>query len=143
VTHTPAGAPYEYRMVAPDSDVDENCHISNIAYVRWVQEATRAHSDAIGWTKERYQETGCFFLIRSHELQYLRPAEGGDPIRCVTWVDEFHPASALRVTKIMRGDQELVHARTLWVFVSIEGNRPKRIPKEVVTAFSTPVKPAE
>ncbi len=125
-------------MIAPDSDVDENCHISNIAYVRWVQEATRAHSDAIGWTKERYQGTGCFFLIRRHEIDYLRPAEGGETVRIVTWVDEFRPASALRVTRIMRGELELVRARTEWVFVSIERNRPRRIPIDVVTAFSNP-----
>jgi acyl-CoA thioester hydrolase len=132
------GAPFEWRMIAPDTDVDENCHVSNVAYIRWIQDAARAHSEAIGWTKERYQATGCFFLIRRHEVDYLRPAMGGDDIKIVTWVDEFRPASATRVTRILRAkdDVELVTARTDWVFVSIEGSRPKRIPADVVSAFS-------
>jgi acyl-CoA thioester hydrolase len=127
-------------MVAPESDVDENCHISNIAYVRWVQEATRAHSEAVGWSKERYQSIGSFFLIRRHELDYIRPAQGGDDIKIITWVEEFRPASALRATRILRArdDVELVVAKTEWVFVSIEGNRPKRMLKEVIAAFSAP-----
>ena len=127
-------------MIAPEGDVDENCHISNIAYVRWVQDATRAHSEAIGWSKERFQATGCFFLIRRHEIDYMRPANGGDAIKIVTWVEEFRPASALRESRIIRAADgvELVHARTEWVFVSIVGNRPKRLPADVISAFSSP-----
>lgn len=134
------GLPFEWRMSAPESDVDENCHISNVAYVRWIQDAARAHSEAIGWTKERYQGTGCFFLIRRHEVEYLRSAMGGDQIKIVTWVDEWRPASATRVTRILRAkdDVELVVARTDWVFVSIDGSRPKRIPADVVAAFNGP-----
>lgn len=134
------GLPFEWKMVAPESDVDENCHVSNVAYIRWLQDAARAHSDAIGWTKERYQSTGCFFLIRRHEVDYLRPAMGGDLIKVVTWVDEFRPASATRITRILRAkdDLELVTAKTEWVFVSIEASRPKRIPADVVSAFRGP-----
>ncbi|HEY4223643.1 MAG TPA: thioesterase family protein, partial [Myxococcota bacterium] len=83
---------------------------------------------------------GCFFLIRRHEIDYLRPGEGGEAIKIVTWVDEFRPASALRVARILRAkdDTELVVARTEWVFVTIDKNRPKRIPIEVVRAFQGP-----
>lgn len=135
------GQPFEWTMVAPDSDVDENCHVSNIAYVRWIQDAARAHSEAIGWTKERYQATGCFFLIKRHEVDYQRSAVGGDAVRIITWVAEFRPASATRVTRILRArdDTELVVARTHWVFVTIDGTRPTRIPRELVAGFSAPV----
>lgn len=139
------GLPFEWKMVAPESDVDENCHVSNVAYIRWIQDAARAHSEAIGWTKERYQSTGCFFLIRRHEVDYLRPAMGGDEIKIVTWVEEFRPASATRITRILRAKDalELVTAKTEWVFVSIEGSRPKRIPADVVTSFRSAPPPIE
>lgn len=136
------GEKFEWRMIAPEGDVDENCHVSNVAYVRWTQDAARAHSEAIGWSRERYQSTGCFFLIRRHEIDYLRPAMGGDLIKIVTWVDEFRPASATRVTRILRAkdDLELVLARTEWVFVSIDANRPKRIPPDLVNDFLGPAR---
>ena len=137
MTRIGPGQPFEWRMVAPDSDVDENCHVSNIAYIRWIQDAARAHSEAIGWTKDRYQSTGCFFLIRRHEVDYMRPAKGGDAIKITTWVDEFRPASATRITRITRANDnvDLVDAKTEWVFVSIAGSRPKRIPADVSSAF--------
>ena len=138
------GAKFTFTMPVPDGDIDENCHVSNIAYVRWAQEAARTHSEAVGWSKERYQSTGSFFLIRRHEFDYLRPAMENDLIKIVTWVDEWRPASATRCTTILRAgkdgkpDVELVNARTEWVFVSIEGTRPKRIPADVVDAFNAP-----
>lgn len=132
------GEKFEWHMRVPDEDIDENCHVSNIAYVRWVQDCARAHAEAIGWHKERFQETGCFFLIRRHEVDYLRPAKENDDIRMVTWVDEWRPASATRITHIYRAstNEELVVAKTEWVFVSIDGTRPKRIPHDVRAAFS-------
>ena len=83
---------------------------------------------------ERFQSTGSFSLIRRHEVDYLRPAKEGEQIKIVTWVDEFRPASATRMTRILRAtdDTELVVAKTDWVFVSIEGTRPKRMPPEVL-----------
>ena len=139
------GATFEWRMSAPDSDVDENCHVSNIAYLRWIQDAARAHSDAIGWDRDRYRSTGCFFLIRRHEVDYMRPTMGGDEVKIVTWVDEFRPASAVRVTHILRVRDEapLVFAKTEWVFVAIDGGRPRRIPVELTSAFMKHLVPAE
>lgn len=141
MTRDGPGEHFEWHMKVPDEDIDENCHVSNIAYVRWVQDAARAHAEAIGWPKERFQATGCFFLIRRHEVDYIRPAKENDDIKIVTWVDEFRPASATRITKIMRAatatepEVELVVAKTEWVFVSIEGTRPKRMPPDVRAAF--------
>ena len=67
----------------------------------------------------------------------MRPAEGGQTIRIVTWVEEFKMASAIRASRIMRGDVELVRARTEWVFVSIEGNRPKKMVQDMINGFMT------
>jgi acyl-CoA thioester hydrolase len=141
MTREGPGERFVWHMKVPEQDIDENCHVSNVAYVRWTQEAARAHAEAIGWSKERFQSTGCFFLIRRHEVDYLRPAHDTDDIKIETWVEEWRPASATRMTRIMRAapgqpDVELVVAKTEWVFVSIEGTRPKRIPTEVRLSFS-------
>ena len=133
-----SGVKFEWRMSVPDGDIDENCHVSNVAYVRWVQDAARAHAEACGWSKERFQSTGCFFLIRRHEVEYLRPAKESDDIKIITWVEQWRMASATRMTRILRAadDSELVIAKTDWVFVNIDGTRPKKIPLEGVRAFN-------
>ncbi|MCC7072033.1 MAG: acyl-CoA thioesterase [Deltaproteobacteria bacterium] len=124
-------------MIAPLSDDDENRHISNIAYVRWIQEAAFAHAEAGGWGAARYQTLGCSFVIRRHEIDYVRSSKGGDEIKILTWVEEFRPASATRLTRILRAsdDAELVRASTEWVWVVLATLRPKRIPDDVLAAF--------
>lgn len=141
MTREGPGERFVWHMKVPDQDIDENCHVSNVSYVRWLQDAARAHAEGIGWSIERFQATGCFFAIRRHEVDYLRSAHESDDIKIETWVEEWRPASATRMTRIMRAgkggapDVELVLAKTEWVFVSIEGTRPKRIPAEVRAAF--------
>lgn len=124
-------------MLAPLSDNDENSHISNIAYVRWIQEAAFAHAEAGGWGAARYLMLGCSFVIRRHEIDYVRPAKGGDAIKIVTWVEEFRPASATRISRILRADDdvELVRATTEWVWITMKSARPTRMPPDVAAAF--------
>lgn len=131
------GRTFEHRLIAPLSDDDENRHISNIAYVRWIQEAAFAHAEASGWGAARYQTLGCSFVIRRHEIDYVRSAKGGDAIKILTWVDEFRMASATRLTRILRADDdaELVRASTEWVWVTLANLRPTRIPDDVAGAF--------
>jgi len=122
-------------LVAAQSDVDDLNHVSNVAYVRWVQEVARAHSEAGGWGMAEYQKLGAVWVVRRHDIEYLAPAFAGDAIRLSTWVESWQAASASRRTRIMRGGTELARATTLWVLVSTEGGRPRRIPPDMRAAF--------
>ncbi|MBI1946888.1 MAG: acyl-CoA thioesterase [Deltaproteobacteria bacterium] len=137
MAHLGPGRQFEHRLIAPLSDNDENSHVSNIAYVRWIQEAAFAHAEASGWGAARYITLGCSFVIRRHEIDYVRSAKGGDPIKVLTWVEEFRPASATRITRILRAndDVELVRASTEWVWVTLATLRPTRMPADVAAAF--------
>jgi acyl-CoA thioester hydrolase len=131
------GKPFVYRFLAPETDMDENRHISNVAYVRWLQDAARAHSDAIGWTRERYLAEGGFFGVRRHAVDYLRPASAGDPIQVTTWIQDPRPASATRISEILRTSDNVVLARaqTTWVWLSVDGGRPLKLPPAITESF--------
>ena len=131
------GKPFVYVFLAPAEDMDENSHISNVAYVRWLQDAARAHSDAIGWTRERYIAEGGFFGVKRHEIDYLRPATAGEEIRVTTWIQEPRPASATRISEIVRTKDNVVlaRARTTWVWLSVDGGRPIKLPQAITDAF--------
>ena len=120
-------------IVAAKEDIDELGHVSNVAYVRWVQEAARAHSEASGFGMAEYQKLGAVWVVRRHDIEYLLPAFAGDAIRLTTWVESWNAASAERRTRIVRGGEELARATTLWVLVA--NGRPKRIPPEMRAAF--------
>jgi acyl-CoA thioester hydrolase len=131
------GRTFELRFPAPAEDVDENKHISNIAYVRWLQECARAHSEAVGWPAARYNAIGGFFGVRRHEIEYYRPAHAHDEIVMVTWFEAFRPASSTRVSTIslVKDGTLLAEAKTVWVWLSIEKGKPARLPKELQNAF--------
>ena len=117
--------------------MDELGHISNIAYVRWIQDVATAHSTAVGFPHARYQGIGSVFVVRKHEIEYLKATFAGDDIELVTHVAWFRGATSERRTRIIRcGDgAELVRAATLWAFVAIDSGKPRRIPPEVSQAF--------
>ncbi|MBN1653257.1 MAG: acyl-CoA thioesterase [Deltaproteobacteria bacterium] len=135
----------EFRLefIASDNDIDELGHVSNVAFVRWIQDVAKAHSAAIGYDHEAYKRIGRVFVVRKHEVEYLSPAYAGERIALITHVAWWRAASSERRTRIIRvaSGEELVRAATLWAFVSTENGRPRRIQPEVVDAFRKQPRP--
>lgn len=128
---------FRERVPVHDRDIDELGHASNISYLRWVQRVARAHSERVGLTYDRYRQLGAVFVVRRHEIDYLRPAMAGDELELCTWVEGWRAATSLRRTRILRASDgaELARACTTWAFVSVDGGRPTRIPADVRGAF--------
>jgi acyl-CoA thioester hydrolase len=143
--YAPPVEPSSFRLeiVASEGEIDELGHVSNIAYVRWVQEVARAHSHAAGWDAPKYQQLGAVWVTRRHEVDYLSPAYLADRIALRTWIESWRGASAVRRTEITRTTDErlLARATTLWVLVDVKDGRPRRVPAEMIAAFS-PAPPA-
>jgi acyl-CoA thioester hydrolase len=128
-----------HRFAVPEAAIDANGHANNAEYVRWMQEAATAHSDAVGWTLARYQATGGTWVIRSHHIEYLRPAFAGEAILLATWVGGFEARESPRHYLFVRERDRkiLARARTLWVFVDTATGRAAPIPEELRIAFRT------
>lgn len=128
---------FEHEKVPTAEDIDALGHVNNIVYVRWVQEVAVAHSDALGWDLASYRREGAVFVVRRHEVEYLRPAYVGERLLLKTWVADWRGASSWRETRVLRASdgEELVRARTLWAFVDATTGRPKRIPKGIQEDF--------
>lgn len=120
-----------------DGDIDMLGHASNIAIVRWIQDIAVAHSEAVGLGFEAYVRIGAVFVIRRHEIDYLRPLLRGERIEVRTWIDTVHAAKCVRATEIKRvsDDQIAARALTTWGFVDAKTGRPTRIADEVRRAF--------
>jgi acyl-CoA thioester hydrolase len=127
---------FSLERVPQSTDIDELEHVSNVVYVRWIQEVAIEHSRAAGYDSDAYHELGAVFVVRRHEVDYLAPAYAGERVRITTWVDSWRGASALRRTVIERAEGDAVaRALTLWVFIDRRSGRPVRIPPELVEAF--------
>ena len=127
---------FEYPHTVTEADIDELGHAGNFHYVKWMQHAAIAHSTANGWPPQKYNELGAGWVIRSHQISYLKPAFEGEPIVIKTWVASMKPASSLRRYEILNARGEiLARAETDWAFVNYARQKPIRIPAEVANCF--------
>lgn len=130
---------FELTIDVADGDIDSLGHVSNIAYVRWIQDVAVAHSTALGFDVDAYKRMGAVFVIRRHEIDYVRPVLRSDVVKARTWIDSVMAAKCVRMTELRRGDGEIVaQARTTWGFVDVARGRPTRIPAEVRAALGFP-----
>jgi acyl-CoA thioester hydrolase len=129
--------PFLLDLAVQPADIDELGHASNLVYLRWVQEAALAHSEALGWPQPRYFERKEAWVVRRHELIYVRPAMPGDLLRIETRVATMSAANSVRKTRVLRANDgaELCRAETDWVYFDLARGRPKRIPEEVKASF--------
>lgn len=132
---------FRLRLGVEDADIDSLGHASNIAYVRWIQDAAMGHSAAVGLDLKAYQRLGAVFVIARHEIDYLRPALRGDALEARTWISSVMAAKCLRSTELARVADGALLARSIatWGFIELATGRPRRIPEDVRAAFYAPM----
>ena len=128
---------YPYEFIVPEEAVDENGHVNNVMYVQWMQDAAVRHYEAMGG-RQITLDLGATWVVRSHRVEFLRPAFAGDHIRVLTWVANMRRVRSLRMYRFVRisDDMELVRGETDWVFVDSESGRLRAIPPEVSNLFT-------
>ena len=127
---------YEYPYTVKTDDIDDLGHAGNYHFVRWMQYAAIAHSSALGWSPERYEELGAGWVVRSHEITYLKPALEGEDLTIRTWIADLKSAMSLRRYEILNtGGELLAKAGTNWAFIDYRRQRPVRIPPVVRASF--------
>ena len=127
---------YRYEVVVTDEAIDENGHVNNIEYLRWMQDAAMHHADSSGCT-EATAAIGATWVVRSHRIEYLKPAFSGEHVSVLTWVSNFRRVQSLRKYRMIRMEDHavLAEAETDWIFVDAKNGRLRSIPKEVSTVF--------
>jgi len=126
---------FRQELIVSADAIDEFRHVNNQRYIAWMQEVATAHSAANGWPMERYLGIGAAWVVRSHFIEYLRPAFAGDALDIDTWASSLALREVTRKYRFRRADQLLARAETKWVYVDIKSGRPKRIPEELLASF--------
>jgi acyl-CoA thioester hydrolase len=139
-------------------EMDALGHVNNAVYLHYLEQAAFEHSAAAGFSDAQTRALGGLWIVRTHQIEYLRPATAGDVLQVVTWAVAFKGARAWRDYVIHRyeptpneaqtvpadgflapdaslSSEPLVRARTLWVWADTTSYRPRRIPAELYRAF--------
>lgn len=118
-----------------DADMDRQGHVNNVAFVRYIQDIAIAHWRSVASAEV---QTAYTWVVRRHEIEYLRPAFAGEELLLRTWLGEPSGATWERFTEILRGseDKPLVTARTVWVLLDAATNRPRRVDAAMVAQLA-------
>jgi acyl-CoA thioester hydrolase len=127
---------YSKIFIIPQTAIDENGHVNNVTYVQWMQDIAVEHYASIGGIQA--QGPDATWVVRSHRIEYFRPAFLGEQIEIKTWVENIQRVRSRRMYEFIRKVDEkvLVKGETDWVFVDIKNGRPLEIPEEVKNVFS-------
>src|SRR6266550_2091528 len=75
--HLMSSAPFEESVSVMPEDIDEQNHVNNTVYLRWVQEVDTVHWKAIA---SREAQKGIGWVVLRHEIDYKAPACLGDDV---------------------------------------------------------------
>ena len=132
----PSSSTYSKIITIPQSAIDENGHVNNVAYVQWMQDIAVEHYASIGGIQA--QGSGATWVVRSHRIEYFLPAFVGEEVEIKTWVENIKRVRSLRKYEFFRKSDGkiLVKGETDWVFVDVKSGRPLAIPEEVKNVFT-------
>jgi acyl-CoA thioester hydrolase len=128
--------PFEMIVPVLPVDIDEQNHVNNTVYLRWIQEVATAHWRAVA-RREAQENIG--WVVLRHEIDYKSPATLGEEVVLRTWVGKATRLTFERFTEIRRNrdGRLLSQARTLWCPIDARTSRPVRVSAEVRARFST------
>ena len=113
-------------------DIDEQGHVNNVAYLRWIQDVAVAHwrHAATDEMLEKYS-----WITVRHEIDYKKQAFENEYITAATWVGKWTHVTCERFTEIRRGDDLLVKGRTVWCMIDRATSRPAKIMPGMIERF--------
>lgn len=131
-------SPFVLEHIARPEEMDEQGHVNNAVYLAWMDRAAFAHSCHVGYDGPAYARLNTAFVVRRHEVDYLASAFAGDRILCATWPGKMERFTAIRRHHLVRASdgKTLIRARTEWIYVERTTGRPRRMPPELIAAFS-------
>ena len=145
---------FEMTVSVLPADIDEQNHVNNTVYLRWVQDVATAHWKALANAEA---QAAIRWVVVRHEIDYKSPACLRDEVLLRTWVGEASRLKFERFTEIRRkrcpersqridppldgsaaaNQQLLAQARTLWVPIDTRTGKPTRVPADLRAQFST------
>jgi acyl-CoA thioester hydrolase len=141
--HSIAGQIRDGRHILPVrvyyEDTDFSGSVYHASYLRFMERGRTDYLRLLG-TDQRalFEQTeseapGFSFVVRSMQIDFLKPARFSDLLHIVTHPEEVKGASILLHQQVIRGEDLLVGAKVRVAFVS--GGRARPIPKPLRLAM--------
>lgn len=125
---------FELSFRVQPQDIDQMGHVNNVVCLCCAQDAATAHWFAAASPE---QAKSFVWVVRRHEIDYLKPAFKDNELVARTWVGQASGATYERFVEIARpaDKQVLARVRTVWVLLAAETHRPRRVTGELRSRF--------
>ena len=123
---------FSHSFTVSAEDIDEQNHVNNVAYVRWIQDVAVAHWFASATEGMRGEFT---WILTRHEIDYKKQTFAGETVAATTWVGKATKVTCERFTEIMRGADLVVKARSVWCLIDKNSGKPAKITEEIREIF--------
>jgi acyl-CoA thioester hydrolase len=126
--------PFQQDLSVKSKHLDEQNHVNNLEYMRWVLDISEAHW--ISKTPLDIREKYAWFVL-DHYIQYKQQAFLGDELVLTTWIENYSKVTSERRVRITRktDGKTIVEAKTNWCFIDQQSKKPTRITTEVVKPY--------
>ncbi len=127
----------QVRVYYEDTDFTGIVYHAN--YLRFMERGRTNYLRLLGadqhalFAEAQSEAPGFAFVVRSMQIEYLKPARMDDVLEIVTVPADIRGASITLAQEVRRGDEVLVEARVKVAFVS--GGRARPIPKALRIAM--------
>ncbi len=117
-------------------DIDPQFQMRLGVLARLLQEAAVTHSERVGIRSRDLVANGAVWVLNKMAFRFGRLPRFGENIRVVTWHRGSRGFKAFREFEVWAGEERLVSAATLWLYIDLAKKRPRRIPAEWAAAYT-------
>jgi acyl-CoA thioester hydrolase len=128
---------FTLQLTVQPEHLDDLNHVNNTVYLSWVQQVATAHWLQVAPAGRAHQYA---WVVRRHEIDYIRQAFAQTPIEACTWVlpPEGLSFPRLMVFRHAQTKKPIAEVRTLWYLLDDSRQRGRPIPPEVLAWFGGP-----
>ena len=121
-------------FTAAPEHIDENGHVNNTVWVRWMEQLATAHWEAV--SPQEHQRNYAWVVTR-HEIDYRGNIAENESVEGVTEIREGPTGARFdrHFTFTDANGKAIVRAKTTWAIIERESGRIIRVPAEVAAPF--------
>ena len=109
-------------------EIDSGQHVSNIAYVQWMEVGRLKLLEEVGLPVHEIKLKGFVPALIRTEIRYKKPLFLGDEVRVVLWISELKNASATMRFEFYNQLNDIVaEGEQVGLFIKVDSQRPHKL----------------
>jgi acyl-CoA thioester hydrolase len=124
----------EHDITVGTYDIDFAGHVSNISYLRWLEDMRLMLFDKY-FPLKMFLDENKTPVLASTSIQYKRPIRLFDKPHCYMWVSKIGHASMTIAAELRVNGELTTVVEHVGVFIDLATHKPIRVPKIMVEKF--------